>query len=52
MKFKVGDDYALIKEIGHGSYGEVCLAIHQLTGREVAIKKIKDIFTFVHDAKR
>ena len=52
VKFRVGSEYQLIKEIGHGSYGEVCLAIHSLTGREVAIKKIKDIFTFVHDAKR
>ena len=52
MKFRVGKDYDIIKEIGHGSYGEVCIAEHTPTGREVAIKKIKDIFTFVHDAKR
>jgi mitogen-activated protein kinase 1/3 len=52
MKFQVGPDYSLIKEVGHGSYGEVVFAIHKITGREVAIKKIKDIFTFVHDAKR
>ena len=52
MKFQVGQDYELIREIGHGSYGEVCFAIHKVTGREVAIKKIKDIFTYVNDARR
>lgn len=52
MKFHVGAEYQLIKEIGAGSYGEVVLAIHNPTGKRVAIKKIDDLFTYVSDAKR
>ena len=52
MKFEVGDDYTLIKEIGSGSYGDVVLAIHKQTGKRVAIKKIDSLFTYVADTKR
>lgn len=52
MKFVVGNEYQLIKEIGFGSYGEVVLAIHRPTGKRVAIKKINELFTYVSDAKR
>jgi serine/threonine protein kinase len=52
MKFRVGQDYQLIKEIGSGSYGDVVLAIHNSTGKRVAIKKIDELFTYVSDAKR
>lgn len=52
MKFRVGADYTLIKEIGSGSYGDVVLAIHKLTGKRVAIKKIDQLFTYVADTKR
>jgi len=52
MKFRVGEDYTLVKEIGSGSYGDVVLAIHRDTGRRVAIKKIDELFTFTSDTKR
>ena len=52
MKFRVGPDYTLVKEIGSGSYGDVVLAIHKLTGKRVAIKKIDQLFTYVADTKR
>lgn len=52
MKFHVGQEYQLIKEIGSGSYGDVVLAIHRVTNKRVAIKKIDDLFTYVSDTKR
>ena len=52
MKFRVGDAYELIKEIGAGSYGEVVLARHIDTRKLVAIKKIDQLFQLVQDAKR
>lgn len=52
MMFSVGPDYTLVREIGKGSYGIVVLAIHNLTGKQVAIKKLEDIFLYVQDAKR
>ena len=44
MKFKVGPNYELIKEIGAGSYGEVVLARHVDSRKLVAIKKIDQVF--------
>lgn len=52
MKFHVGSEYQLIKEIGSGSYGDVVLAIHRVTNKRVAIKKIDELFTYVSDTKR
>lgn len=52
MKFRVGHAYTLIKEIGSGSFGDVVLAIHRVSGKRVAIKKIDELFTYVADAKR
>ena len=52
MKFHVGADYTLVKEIGSGSYGDVVLAIHRASGKRVAIKKIDELFTYVSDTKR
>lgn len=40
MKYRVGAEYQLLKEIGSGSYGEVVLARHIRTRKLVAIKKI------------
>jgi len=33
--------YSVIKQIGKGAFGEVWLAFHKLTGKEVAIKLIE-----------
>lgn len=48
----MGPEFSLKREIGKGSYGEVVLAVHLPTGKEVAIKKVIDIFFDAHDAKR
>lgn len=52
MEFPIGDEYALKKEIGKGSYGVVVLAKHLPTGKMVAIKKLNEVFVYVQDAKR
>ena len=38
--------------IGAGAYGLVCKATDTVTGEEVAIKKVRDVFTDLVDAKR
>jgi len=40
------------KLLGEGAYGCVCKAINTKTGQEVAIKKNKEVFTEIEDAKR
>ena len=50
--FPVGDGYLLRKEVGKGSYGHVVLARHISTGRNVAIKKVSNVFKNNQDAKR
>ena len=44
--------YTLLKRLGKGSYGSVCLAQSNQTGQKVAIKSIKGIFEDIYDAKR
>jgi len=44
--------YALKEVIGKGSYGVVCSAVDNHTGKLVAIKKINDVFDHVSDATR
>ena len=41
-----------LKMIGAGAYGLVCKATDTVTGEEVAIKKVRDVFTDLVDAKR
>lgn len=48
----MGDDYVLKREIGQGSYGTVVQAKHLPTKRDVAIKKVSNIFNHPVDAKR
>ncbi len=48
----VGSDYEVIKQIGTGSYGAVCEAVHKPTGKHVAIKKALKIFDDRIDCKR
>jgi mitogen-activated protein kinase 1/3 len=50
--WKCCDDYRLEKILGHGSYGEVALAIHRETDKKCAIKLMRDIFEIPVDAKR
>lgn len=44
MRYPVGDDFILIREVGAGSYGTVVRAKHIPTGKTVAIKKVKNVF--------
>jgi mitogen-activated protein kinase 1/3 len=44
--------YSLLKRLGKGSYGSVCLGRSNRTGQIVAIKSIKGIFDRIYDAKR
>ncbi len=53
--FEVGERYQNLKPIGDGSYGFVVSAIDTLAPVEhqnVAIKKIRDVFSDIVDAKR
>lgn len=43
-EWDVGKDYDVKKQIGQGSYGNVCEAVHKATGTKVAIKKILNLF--------
>lgn len=44
--------YTLIRRIGRGTYGQVCLAQDNATNELVAIKNIKGLFEDLLDAKR
>ena len=48
----VGSDYEIQKQLGSGAYGYVVEAIQKSTGKKVAIKKIKELFDDIIDAKR
>lgn len=51
-RFYIDKRYTNLKPVGDGSYGVVASAMDSLTGRMVAIKKIKDTFSDIVDAKR
>jgi len=51
-RFFIDRRYANLKPVGDGSYGFVASGIDTVTGQKVAIKKIKDVFNDVVDAKR
>jgi serine/threonine protein kinase len=51
-RFFIDQRYTNLKPIGDGSYGFVVSALDKVTGQKVAIKKIKDTFIDVVDAKR
>jgi serine/threonine protein kinase len=51
-RFYIDEKYTHLRPIGDGSYGFVVSAVDKLTGRKVAIKKIKDTFVDIVDAKR
>lgn len=51
-RFIVDQRYVNLSPCGDGSYGFVASALDTITGRTVAIKKIKDTFSDIIDAKR
>lgn len=51
-EWNVGNDFEIKKQIGTGSYGKVCEAIHKPTGKTVAIKKMLNLFEDQIDTKR
>jgi serine/threonine protein kinase len=51
-RFFIDRRYSDLKPAGDGSYGFVASALDTVTGERVAIKKIKDVFHDVVDAKR
>ena len=50
--WEIGNEYEIIKQIGCGSYGAVCEAVHKKTGTRVAIKKVVGVFMDPIDGKR
>jgi len=51
-RFFIDSRYVQLKPAGDGSYGFVASAVDSVTGHKVAIKKIKDAFSDLIDAKR
>jgi len=51
-KFEVDVRYSNLKPVGDGAYGFVCSADDAVTGEQVAIKKVADVFSDLIDAKR
>eukprot|EP01039_Chlorochromonas_danica_P000501 gene501-540_t len=51
-RFFIDQRYNNLRPIGDGSYGFVVSAQDRITGKKVAIKKIKDTFIDIVDAKR
>ena len=51
-RFFIDQRYQDLKPIGDGAYGFVASGFDRISGQQVAIKKIKDAFLDVIDAKR
>ena len=51
-RFLIDGRYQNLRPVGDGSYGFVASGVDVITGTKVAIKKIKDVFADVIDAKR
>lgn len=52
QQFEIPARYKLIRPVGHGAYGVVISATDSVTGKQVAIKKIRNAFDDRIDAKR
>ena len=52
QSFCIDRRYINLKPAGDGSYGFVASGLDSITGEKVAIKKIKDCFVDLIDAKR
>ena len=50
--WEVGEDYEILRKVGHGSYGSVVEAVHKPTNKKVAIKKVLSLFEDNVDCKR
>ncbi|KAI8472325.1 MAG: kinase-like domain-containing protein [Monoraphidium minutum] len=48
----VGARYQLLKQLGEGSFSQVCLAVDRDTGEKVALKRIPDVLNSLENAKR
>ena len=51
-RFFLDKRYSQLKPIGDGSYGFVASGVDKISGEKVAVKKIRDVFADVVDAKR
>ena len=51
-RFFLDKRYGQLKPIGDGSYGFVASGIDKISGEKVAVKKVRDVFADVVDAKR
>lgn len=51
-EFSLDPRYKPMKKLGSGAFGVVCAAMDEKTGKKVAIKKIRDVFHNLTDAKR
>jgi len=52
VSFEIDTRYTNLKVIGSGSYGLVCSADDEVSGQQVAIKKVANVFEDLVDAKR
>ncbi|KAL3143658.1 hypothetical protein ABBQ38_002453 [Trebouxia sp. C0009 RCD-2024] len=50
--WQTGERYELLKQLGSGSFSEVCLADDRSTGEKVAVKRIPDVLSSPEQAKR
>ena len=50
--FYIDEHYEITNLIGKGTYGMVAKGINKITGKEVAIKKMSNLFKDLQDAKR
>ena len=51
-RFLLDKRYGQLKPIGDSSYGFVASGIDRISGEKVAVKKVRDVFADVVDAKR
>lgn len=51
-KFEVDKRYKIIEPMSHGAYGIVCSAEDEVTGQQVAVKKIEGVFEHITITKR